>query len=290
MCLFKCTLLIQILLSFTNSPFALCIRSKIQPNMKKQNYQNVLIKPKSREVIVYTQGTFIEDENGKKVVYVSGGLYGESNILKHDYETMALIKKTSLDSKYFAEGIVKIGDKIYQQTWKEETFIEYNTDLTPTGKTIKMPSSMAEGWGLCEYKDNTILSTDGSSNIYFLDSTNLSSTRKTIEVIDNDKKKVKNLNEIRVIFENGSATNYALINIYLTPYIIKVDLLTGNVIETFDFTELINLELKENLLTSDQIKFNGYCLNGIAQVDKNNSKVFLLTGKQWKNYYQVQLN
>ena len=121
MCLFKCTLLIQILLSFTNSPFALCIRSKIQPNMKKQNYQNVLIKPKSREVIVYTQGTFIEDENGKKVVYVSGGLYGESNILKHDYETMALIKKTSLDSKYFAEGIVKIGDKIYQQTWKEES-------------------------------------------------------------------------------------------------------------------------------------------------------------------------
>lgn len=295
MCLFKYTFLIQLLISFSYFPCSSCFKNKkMKVNQNKDYVFNKItgVKPKANDIIVYTQGIFIEVENNKKVVYVSGGLYGESSILKHDFETNTLIKKTNLDSKYFAEGIVKIGDKIYQQTWRESIIIEYDTNLTPTGKTIKMSTSMAEGWGLCEYNDNTILSTDGSSNIYFLDSNDLTYTKKTLEVISNQNnniRKVINLNEIRVIFENNKPTDFALINIYLTPYIIKVNLKDGKVIKTYDFTELIDLESKENLLTVEQIK-SGYCLNGIAQIDKNNSKQFLLTGKKWKNYYIVELN
>ena len=60
----------------------------------------------------FTQG-FIVD---KGVFYESTGLYGSSSLRKYNAYSGKLIKKISLEDKFFAEGLTLLNNKLYQLT------------------------------------------------------------------------------------------------------------------------------------------------------------------------------
>ncbi len=188
-------------------------------------------------------------------------------------------KKTPIDNKYFGEGIVPINGKVYQQTWKEKTInIFSEKDMIVEGTTA-MSDEVKEGWGLCDYDDSYLLATDGSEFIYFLDKNNIQKVVKKLKVTENGNTIYK-LNEIKFI--KGNTANEALINVYLTHDIIRVNLKTGEVVKRYNMESLISKELNFTNLTSEDIYHRGYCANGIAQISASKPREFLLTGRDEK--------
>ena len=73
----------------------------------------------------FTQGLIID--NG--VLYESTGKEGQSTIRKVDLKSGEVLKKVKLDDRQFGEGLAKVGDKLYQLTWKKGICHVYDMEL-----------------------------------------------------------------------------------------------------------------------------------------------------------------
>ena len=178
--------------------------------------------------------------------------------------------KAELDKKtYFGEGITILHDKLYQLTWTNKLGFIY--DLKTFKKTGEFSFPSKEGWGMTTDGSSLVMS-DGSSNLTFLDPINFK-TLRIVGVTDNNGP-VGNLNELEWV--NGKI----LANIYQTPYIIRIDPASGKVLGKADFSNLV----KEIKLKFPDVDY----MNGIAY-DSANNKI-LITGKLWPNLYEVRLN
>ena len=115
---------------------------------------------------------------------LSSGWYGHSRIMvfKYDFDTCSFIKTFSedLEKKYFAEGITRIGDKIYQLTWREKRIIvwkikgKYNNKLEhEISKTFPRFNRLLSGWGAANQKlpdgKNLLWASDGSDVLKGID-------------------------------------------------------------------------------------------------------------------------
>ena len=109
----------------------------------------------------FTQG-FIVD---KGIFYESTGLYGNSSLRKYNKHSQKLIKKISLEDKFFAEGLTLFNGRLYQLTWKSGVMFIY--DKT-TFETIEILSYNGEGWGLTSNNKYLVMS-DGSNILKFRD-------------------------------------------------------------------------------------------------------------------------
>lgn len=245
---------------------------------------------KDPKMIVYTEGIVITETK----LYLSGGGYGDSSLVRCDYNQINQLfsncTSINIEKKYFAEGIALINDKIYMLTYKEKDILVFNSDMSPynDGKYYhiqSMPNQLREGWGLY-YNKNKVYSTDGSDKIFVLNANDLSQVVREIQVSENGYY-VNNLNHIMVIKDdNGNDTEEAYINIYLTEFIIKVDLNTGKVLKKYSANEVINKEIGMNKsLSLNDIKYNGYVCNGIYQIG---NKIYI-TGKNWMGIFLVDI-
>lgn len=252
---------------------------------KGPNRQAILMTVNSWEVnsvirrpqTYYTQGIFFSDDG--KSLYESGGLYGQSVLVKMDYPSLNVVQKVPLDGKYFAEGIAKCGDYIYQLTWRERKILKYRLDNLSLVGTLELDTNVREGWGLATFSNNRLIASDGSDNIYFLD------CDKNLAVVDkikvtNNNQPIDRLNALE--FSNG--TIYA--NRYFDTRIFKINPKNGNVETVYQLDGLVEMEYSKNTLTPERLN-SGDVLNGIAY-DKNLG-IFILTGKKWGHYYQVSL-
>jgi glutamine cyclotransferase len=226
---------------------------------------------------VYTQGLILTNDG--KHLYESGGLYDKSTIKKYSFPALNLESQHNLNGKYFAEGIAKCGNKIYQLTWQERDILIYDSNLHPL-ETIKMDLNMREGWGLTEYSDDILLGTDGSDHIFFLKCNENLKMEKKIHV-NLDGISIDRLNAL--VYSNG----YIYANRYYDTKIYKINPGTGNVIRTYEMSPLIKYELKKGILTKHGFD-SGNVLNGIAY-DKTNDN-FILTGKLWGYFYVIKLD
>jgi glutamine cyclotransferase len=93
-----------------------------------------------------------------------------------------------------------------------------------------------------------------------------------INVTDNNGP-VGNINELEFI--NGNL--YA--NLWLTPYILKIDPLSGKVIGRMDFSQIVD-QIKIQYPTAEEF-------NGIAY-DSTTGKVYV-TGKKWPKLYEIKI-
>ena len=225
------------------------------------------------DVSLYTEGLIYAD-NG---FYESGGGYGEpvdgnpvdgpSKVVKTDLATGKIRQQVGLEKKYFGEGIVVVGDKIMQLTWKEKVGFVYDR------KTLKLLSKFdnnvgIEGWGMTS--DGTKIYMDDSTNrIWFLD--NDSYQQKGFIDVYDDKGPVNEINELEYI--DGKI--YA--NVYKTDNILVIDPKTGAVLQKIDLS---------NLYPVSQRQPGADVLNGIAY-DKDSKRIFI-TGKKWPKLYQVK--
>ena len=232
------------------------------------HYQPEIINTFPHDENAFTQGLLFSGND----LYESTGLYGKSSIRKIDIESGKIKKSYTLPHNLFGEGIAIVNNQLFQLTWKSEEILIYNLSPFSHHKTVsfKHASHMKkrEGWGLT-YDNHSLILSDGSDKLYFLNPSNLEET-KVLNVIDHTNMPVKHLNELEYI--NGKI--YA--NIWYTNTIVIINPDSGKIIGDIDLSQL-----------TDGIKDEHHIPNGIAY-DISKDRLFL-TGKHWKNLYEVKL-
>lgn len=238
------------------------ISTEILPKNPPKNRTYTLIKTLPHSTDAYTQGLLFH--NG--FLYESTGQRGESSLRKVDPKNGSVIQQHALPAEYFAEGLARNKNLLYQLTWTERTGFMYDLNsLKPVGQ-FTYPT---QGWG-AECRNDTLYISDGTEAIH-LYSTNGFTPIGRISVYDN-KGPVKYINELEFI----GNTLYA--NVYLTDRIIGIDPKTGTVTESIDLSSIYP---KSKRNPKDDV------LNGIAH-DPTDGSVYI-TGKYWPHLYKIKL-
>ncbi|HCN51229.1 MAG TPA: glutamine cyclotransferase [Chryseobacterium sp.] len=200
-------------------------------------------------------------------VYESDGLKDNSQLIKYTLGSRvpSMIKKQP--AEIFSEGCAIVGNKIYQLAYQNKIGFIYNKSTLEKLSEFPLPGLIGEGWGLT-YDGKNLIATDGTKNLYFLDVNDPSKVVKTVAVAGSTETYQK-LNELE--YHNG----FIYSNIWQKSIILKINPQTGEVVGTFDFTEIA----KQNTKGSDDV------LNGIAFKGEN----MLVTGKNWPKIYEVQI-
>lgn len=198
-------------------------------------------------------------------IYESDGQNGSSQILKYTLGTTTPLASTKQAPEDFSEGSTIVGDKVYQLTWQSKKGYIYDKSSLKLLSEFAYPNVLGEGWGLT-YDGKSLIASDGSKLLYFLDPNDPSKLIKYIAVAGSSQA-YDQLNELE--FHNG----FLYANVWQKPIILKINPTTGEVVGTFDFTEIA----KQNTKGTDDV------LNGIAFKGEN----MLVTGKNWPKIYEV---
>ncbi len=187
-----------------------------------------------------------------------------------DLNTGKINVKAQLDrKKFFGEGIVILGDKIYQLTYQTKVGFVY--DLASFKRTGEFTFPSAEGWGMTTDSTSIIMS-DGTSILTYLNPADFSVT-KTLAVTENGNP-VNYLNELEYI------KGYLYANVWMTNTIVKIDPQSGKILGRLDLYELANDANAKNPQSAE--------MNGIAW-DAEKDKVYV-TGKMWPSIYEVKFD
>jgi len=221
----------------------------------------------------FTQGLEIHDG----FIFESCGQYGQSLLRKVRQEDGKVMASTSIARNLFAEGLTIVGSRVFLLTWQEKQLLVFDTNSLALLVTTSFTTYSGEGWGLA-FDGKLLIASDGSDRLTFLSvpppgSTSTSPPQKQRELIVKDKltgNLIKHINELEYV------EGYIYANIWYRDHIIKIDPVTGYVLERIDLRSLY----PKNVRTS-----RADCLNGIAY--NASSKSFLLTGKLWPSYFSV---
>lgn len=227
---------------------------------KVERYKIEVVKAYPHDTESYTQGLFWHDGS----LYESTGLNGKSTFRKVDLQSGQALTKLPFNRKYFVEGSVILGDKLYILTWTNKVVFIYDATTLEYRSTYSYPR---EGWGLTT-DGKSLISSDGSSRIYFL--TPELKFERSINVTLNGRA-VRYLNELEWIDGRIWA------NVYTTDTIVIINPDTGIVEATVDCEGL----LPERLRTSDTDVLNGIAVDSEGRI--------FLTGKNWPELYEVKL-
>lgn len=227
---------------------------------KVERYKIEVVKAYPHDTGSYTQGLFWHDGS----LYESTGLNGKSTFRKVDLQSGQALTKLPFNKKYFVEGSVILGDKLYILTWTNKVIFIYDANTLEYRSTYSYPR---EGWGLTT-DGKSLISSDGSSRIYFL--TPELKFERSINVTLNGRA-VRYLNELEWIDERIWA------NVYTTDTIVIINPDTGIVEATVDCEGL----LPERLRTYDTDVLNGIAVDSEGRI--------FLTGKNWPELYEVKL-
>lgn len=227
---------------------------------KVERYKIEVVKAYPHDTGSYTQGLFWHDGS----LYESTGLNGKSTFRKVDLQSGQALTKLPFNRKYFVEGSVILGDKLYILTWTNKVIFIYDANTLEYRSTYSYPR---EGWGLTT-DGKSLISSDGSSRIYFL--TPELKFERSINVTLNGRA-IRYLNELEWIDGRIWA------NVYTTDTIVIINPDTGIVEATVDCEGL----LPERLRTSDTDVLNGIAVDSEGRI--------FLTGKNWPELYEVKL-
>ena len=108
---------------------------------KVERYKIEVVKAYPHDTGSYTQGLFWHDGS----LYESTGLNGKSTFRKVDLQSGQALTKLPFNKKYFVEGSVILGDKLYILTWTNKVVFIYDADTLEYRSTYSYPR---EGWGL----------------------------------------------------------------------------------------------------------------------------------------------
>lgn len=233
-------------------------RSKVTP----LSYSIVASYP--HDTASYTQG--LEFYNGQ--LLEGTGNYGKSKLRQLDLATGKVTREIKIDTALFGEGITVLNDTLYQLTWKEKKVLVYTAK---DFKKIKELPINTEGWGITNNGKELIV-TDGSSNLYFYEPGTFRLLR--VQGVTMDGVPTAALNELEYI--NG----FIYANQYETPYLFKIDQVTGEIVARVDLTE-INNRIRAKAPYAN-------VLNGIAYHRESN-KIYV-TGKWWPELYEISFS
>lgn len=217
------------------------------------------------EGLLFYNGNLFESTGSPNELPHTKSLIGISNLTNGKFSPKVEIDK----SIYFGEGIVFLGNKLYQLTYKNQIGFIYNAKSFKKIGQFKYPN--LEGWGLTTDGTNLIMS-DGTNYLTYFDAETLVPIKR-LQVTENGYF-VGRLNELEFI------KGFIYANIWLSNIIVKIDPVSGNVVGKIDLSALAT--------EAKNIKPNVDVLNGIAYNSKED-KIYV-TGKLWANIYQIQFD
>lgn len=200
------------------------------------------------------------------ILYLSSGMYGQSRLMEYAFPEMTVNRELSLPPKFFAEGVTRLGDKLYQLTWREGRLIVHDA---PSLSMLRAVEIQTEGWGITSDGEKLIYS-DGSHRLYILDPTTLEQ-QSILEVTLNGRP-LPQLNELEWI--NGEIWA----NVWRTNQLVRIDPNSGEVSGIVDL---------RGLLDPGDRRPDTDVLNGIAW-DASTSALWV-TGKRWPWLYKIEL-
>lgn len=212
---------------------------------------------------------------------VSTGLEGRSRIYRTPITGGEPTVSADLDPALFGEGSTRVGDTIWQLTWKNGIAVSRDaTTLEETGRV----SYEGEGWGLCSNGERLVMS-DGSDRLTFRDPSTFAVTGTVDVTLDGAP--VDQLNEL------DCSDGVVWANVWQSDRILRINPTTGEVTGVLD-TSSLDLPARE--------RPGADVLNGIAKLPDTGGAAdtsdtsgssgtdrYLLSGKLWDTMYEVQI-
>lgn len=210
----------------------------------------------------FTQGLIYSDGH----LYEGTGLYGESTLRKVDLKTGRVVLSVALGRQVFGEGITRMGDEIFQLTWKSRTGFVYDAKTFNYKRRFRYSN---QGWGLTHDGKHLILS-DGTSQLRFIDP----KTNRLVKRlrVTHAGRPLGELNELEYIDGEIFA------NVWHSNRIARISPKTGQVTSWIDLRGL----LPAHLMSHEEA-----VLNGIAW-DEKGQRLFV-TGKNWPRLYEIRV-
>ena len=214
------------------------------------------------DTAAFTQGLLWHEGR----LFESTGQVGTSNIREVTLASGKVVRQQDLETPHFGEGIVILGNTLYQITWQSGRAFTYDW------KTFKRTGEFkydGEGWGLTTDGTSIIMS-NGSNVLIYRDPRTFTAT-KALEVKDQGNT-VPQLNELEWVKGEIWA------NVWQRDSIARIDPATGEVKGWIDLTGIL-----------PQLDRTGKedVLNGIAY-DAATDKIHV-TGKLWPKLYEIRL-
>ena len=209
----------------------------------------------------FTQGLIADDGT----VCESTGGYGASALCRYPLGAGQVEQRAEVPEEYFAEGICRIGEVIWQLTWRERTALKRDA---ATLELIGRVPYNREGWGMCA-ADGYVVTSDGSSELVRRDPRTLDA--QAVIRVRLAGARVQGLNDL------AWSAGKVWANVAGTHYLVGVDPDSGEV------TDVVNARrARERHLEDPQA-----IMNGIAELP--GEREFLLTGKGWRSIRHVRL-
>ena len=213
----------------------------------------------------FTEGLFFRDGQ----LFESTGYEGHSFIRREELETGRVLQERPLDARYFGEGIVSLGDRLFQLTWQGHVGFVYDLKTFEPRGQFEYPG---EGWALTTDGRRLYMS-DGTPDIRILDPATQAETGR-IHVTDAGAP-LKQINELEWVRGEIFA------NVWMTDRIARIDPATGVVRGWIDLAGLLGAPHGEGRFGEPDV------LNGIAY-DPKGDRLFV-TGKNWPWLYEIKL-
>lgn len=206
------------------------------------------------------------------ILWESTGMYRQSTVRKVELATGRVLAKQALKHSDFAEGLTRLGDRLYQLTWLQPTVYSYH--INDFSDVKRMSTQLKDGWGLTT-NGNQLLVTDSSDTLFFLDPKTLKTKRNV--TIQDAGKKVKWVNEIEWV--NGQVWGM----VWQTDCLVHIDPESGRVVGWAVMEGLAQRAAREAPSNSNKMDV----LNGVAWDDAKDR--LFVTGKYWPRLFEVKL-
>jgi len=199
------------------------------------------------------------------MVWESTGLYGGSALCRYRLGAGQVEQRAALPAGLFGEGICRLGDTIWQLTWRERVALRW--DARTLELVARVPYNR-EGWGICA-AGGYILTSDGSSELVRRDPRTLDP--QAVVHVRCAGRRVLGLNDLAW----SAGTIWA--NVAGTHYLAGIDPDSGEV------TDIVNARPAAERHPGQPQAI----MNGIAALPAAGE--FLLTGKGWRWIRHVRL-
>ena len=208
----------------------------------------------------FTEGLLID----RGVLYESTGREGRSDIRRVDLKTGRVLARATLAPRLFGEGIVAYRQQLFSVTWHGGQGFRWSL---PALKRTGAFRYAGEGWAMTEDGTNLILS-DGTPVLRFLDPV----TQRVVRTlaVTGGGRPLERINELEYVEGEIFA------NVWMTPYIARIDPATGHVVGWIDLTPLVR---QVGATDPDAVP------NGIAY-DRAAKRLYV-TGKNWPTLFEI---
>lgn len=232
----------------------------------------LIINTYKHDINSFTEGLFFdfdtiyESTGSPKDLPLTKSVFGILNL-----NTGKIDIKSELDKNiYFGEGIALCNKKIFQLTYLNKVGFIY--DSKTFNKIGEFNYSNDEGWGLTNIENDTLIMSDGTNVLTFLDCKSLKVVKKIY--VTEFGNELHNLNELEYV------DGYIYANVYTTNKIVKINPNNGLVMKSYDLSKLY---YDSKIRNSNALEMNGIAYN-------KKSKTFFITGKMWPSIYEVRFN